>query len=297
MFIAQVCVILMLMVCHGYLNYQMFVTENIYMLSRSRVFVMYIMYIFYLSNVSLFLRMLLIIHVNPNYQTFKSWTLEGSNAGIGTFAIAFCRSRQGVPPTKENLSNNNSPFHTAMLRNVDEFYIKNAFFSEKLETENLSSRNIKHHLLHSCRKSVSKYCKPTFIPKLKKITTFARTSLTLIFPVANQLFYEVLTAWRMLDRKHHSPLTILSEQSQNKVAANNVKLIRYQFRCNRKAFRLIKSLQWCSCRKKLEIRKRIVKALKEPKTKTECTEIEPNPSKDRVCLVEIIFVLKWIYKI
>jgi hypothetical protein len=62
----------------------------------------------------------------------------------------------------------------------------------------------------------------------------------------------------------------------------DVKLIRYQFWCTRCAFRLLKSLQWCSGWKQLEIRNKMWK-LKEPsdENQTECHEIEPNLSKDR----------------
>jgi hypothetical protein len=65
------------------------------------------------------------------------------------------------------------------------------------------------------------------------------------------------------------------------------KLIRYQFWCTRCAFRLLKSLQWCSGRKRWKSEK--VKTVKEPsdENQTECHEIEPNPSKDRAtCLPE-----------
>jgi hypothetical protein len=48
----------------------------------------------------------------------------------------------------------------------------------------------------------------------------------------------------------------------------NVKLIRYQFWCIRCAFRLIKSRQWYSCRKSWI--QKIVKTVKEPKSKTTC---------------------------
>jgi hypothetical protein len=53
-----------------------------------------------------------------------------------------------------------------------------------------------------------------------------------------------------------------------------VKLIGYQFR-------LLKSLQWYSGRKKLEIRMKLRKLYKNLKNKKLCHEIEPNPSKDR----------------
>jgi hypothetical protein len=61
-----------------------------------------------------------------------------------------------------------------------------------------------------------------------------------------------------------------------------VKLICYQFWCTKYAFRLIKSLQWCSGRKSWKSEKKMWK-LKEPldENQAKCHEIEPKPSKDR----------------
>jgi hypothetical protein len=51
--------------------------------------------------------------------------------------------------------------------------------------------------------------------------------------------------------------------------------------CNRCAFRIIKTYQWCSFRKSWKS-KYIVKTVKDHKKKqTKCHEIEPNPLKDR----------------
>ena len=118
---------------------------------------MYIMQIFHLSNVCLCLRMLLIIYFSPNYHIFQSLTLEESNARIGTFDIGFLQVRTGVPHKKENLPDNNIPFHTAMIRNFDKFYIKNGILFR--ETRNGESTSKKHQIVlpYSCRKTVLKY--------------------------------------------------------------------------------------------------------------------------------------------
>jgi hypothetical protein len=55
----------------------------------------------------------------------------------------------------------------------------------------------------------------------------------------------------------------------------NVKLIRYQFWCTRCAFRLIKSLQWCSSRKSWKSKK-CKNCERADKNQKEYHEIEPN---------------------
>jgi hypothetical protein len=62
---------------------------------------------------------------------------------------------------------------------------------------------------------------------------------------------------------------------------SNVKLIGYQFWCTRCAFQLFKSLQWCSGRKSWKSEKQIENCERANGIRTECHEIEPNPSKDR----------------
>jgi hypothetical protein len=66
----------------------------------------------------------------------------------------------------------------------------------------------------------------------------------------------------------------------------HVKLIRYQFWCNRCAFQLLKSLQWCWGRRSWKSEKKNMWKLKEPsdENQTECHE--PNPSKESyACLI------------
>jgi hypothetical protein len=71
-------------------------------------------------------------------------------------------------------------------------------------------------------------------------------------------------------------------QSTYFVNCYGIKLISYQVSCTRYAFRLLNSLQWCSGRKswKSEKRWKLWKS-RRMKTKTECHEIKPNPSKNR----------------
>jgi hypothetical protein len=64
----------------------------------------------------------------------------------------------------------------------------------------------------------------------------------------------------------------------------NVKLTRYQFWCNRCAFRLFKSLQWYLGQKKdgnPKEKKNCENCTRAEKNQILCHEVEPNPLKDR----------------
>ena len=78
----------------------------------------------------------------------------------------------------------------------------------------------------------------------------------------------------------------------------NVKLIRYQFWCTRCAFRLLRSLQWCSGRKSWTSEKK-GKNLMSRRMKTKESAIKLSQIRRRIelCLREIILLFSWIYKI
>jgi hypothetical protein len=77
-----------------------------------------------------------------------------------------------------------------------------------------------------------------------------------------------------------------------------VKLIRYQFWCTRCAFRLLKYLQWCSGRKGWKSDKKCENwKTRRMKTKQSAMKLSQICRRIELCLREIIFVLRWIYKI
>jgi hypothetical protein len=75
-----------------------------------------------------------------------------------------------------------------------------------------------------------------------------------------KLFYGTIT------KKKKKKLAV-SFNHANRYIDDVLKLIRYQFWCTRCAFRLIKSPQWYWDRKSWKFENKIVKTVKEPKTK------------------------------